>query len=312
MLEYYISILEFLFVMALSTFLIPLYFIDATKQYAAGIIKTVLTYFLKILTTTTVCFYIISSFIGTEQILLTKDPGTLTTSLLYISCLFMGLILSKKSGAFVSAALTGNPSFGVQDIAHQSREMMHAARTGMHLARGASKIAGNTIQATGRGVGNAINAGAGMYAAGRAAAEGAAQHNASGFTPISTSGAAFRGAMSYAGHSMAQHIGDAAYSAFTGQKPMRKSENDIGYGKIGQTYTDARGQQRTITANEARRLNKTKGQELGKNVVEKMAKPIYDAAASTLDPAQLEQAQKQVGTSPQNNIPDVRIGPQNN
>ena len=44
----------------------------------------------------------------------------------------------------------------------------------------------------------------------------------------------------------------------------------------------------------------------------KMAKPILDAAGSTLDPSQLEEAKKQIGTSPQNNIPDVRIGPQNN
>ena len=118
--------------------------------------------------------------------------------------------------------------------------------------------------------------------------------------------------MSYAGHSMAQHIGDAAYSAFTGQKPQRENFKDVGFGKIGQTYTDVDGQQRTITAQEARRLNKTKGQALGQSVVDKMAKPIYDASASTLTQEQLEQAQKQVGTSPQNNIPDVRIGPQNN
>ena len=50
--------------------------------------------------------------------------------------------------------------------------------------------------------------------AGKAVSAAAAQHNASGLTPISTGGAAFRGAMSYAGHSMAQHIGDTLYSGF--------------------------------------------------------------------------------------------------
>lgn len=48
----------------------------------------------------------------------------------------------------------------------------------------------------------------------KAASAAAAQHNASGLTPISTGGAAFRGAMSYAGHSTGQHLGDALYSGF--------------------------------------------------------------------------------------------------
>jgi len=53
-----------------------------------------------------------------------------------------------------------------------------------------------------------------MLAAGKAASAAAAQHNASGLTPISTGGTAFWGAMSYAGHSIGQHVGDALYSGF--------------------------------------------------------------------------------------------------
>ena len=84
-----------------------------------------------------------------------------------------------------------------------------AARTGFGIAKGAAKFSGNLCKLLVVGSVTSL-----MLAAGKAASAAAAQHNASGLTPISTSSATFRGAMSYAGHSIGQHVGDALYSGF--------------------------------------------------------------------------------------------------
>ena len=74
---------------------------------------------------------------------------------------------------------------------------------------------------------------------------------------------------------------DRAYTAFTGQKAERDDIGEINFGKIGQTYTDEKGEQKTVTASMAKEKNKKAASKIGKDVVAKMTNPVEDGALTT-------------------------------
>lgn len=132
MLEYIITLIEYLIVIAVSSLLIPLYFLDATKQYVTNIIKTVLTFMLKLLITTMMCFFVISCYIHLGEIMLQKDLSSTLCILLYASTLIMGLLLAKNCGRLASAVISGNPSLGMGEVAREFHQGMRMSSMAMH------------------------------------------------------------------------------------------------------------------------------------------------------------------------------------
>lgn len=133
--EYVISVIEYLIVCAVSAIMIPLLFIDATKQFATNILKMLLTYFVKIVVSTMMCFFVTALFINATCDLITMDLSSSITFLYYIYIICLGMTLAKSSGKIASAVISGNPSMGVGDIVNEFKGMTHAAHVGMHHAQ---------------------------------------------------------------------------------------------------------------------------------------------------------------------------------
>lgn len=150
LLEYSLTLIEFLLVGAVSTLLIPLFFIDATKQFASNLIKLIFSYFVKILVTTMMCFFVISMYLrmaSTTQTMLYSDTITVVY---YCFVLFLGLILSKSSGKIASAVISGNPSLGLGDLVNEFRSMGHM----MHAASHEVEKFGRDLQRAGKAIQN--------------------------------------------------------------------------------------------------------------------------------------------------------------
>ncbi|MBQ8211127.1 MAG: hypothetical protein IJZ27_01175 [Treponema sp.] len=107
------------------------------------------------------------------------------------------------------------------------------------------------------------------------------QQQTSDASKIDVNQAGRNAAWSYLAQSAKQQGQDRAYTAFTGQKAERNDKDHITFGTIGQTYTDASGDQRTVTAGMAKEKNKEAASNIGKDVVAKMTKPREDSAMTT-------------------------------
>lgn len=130
--EYIIATVEFLICAAISQLLIPLYFIDATKQFATNILKMLLTYFIKILVVTMLCFFVMTFFINVSDYLVGKPLGNSMVFLYYMFSIFLGMAFAKAGGKLASAVVSGNPSMGLGDIAQEFRGATHAAHIATH------------------------------------------------------------------------------------------------------------------------------------------------------------------------------------
>lgn len=151
MLEYVICVIEYLIVAAVSCILIPLFFIDATKQFATNILKMFLAYFAKILVTTMMCFFTVSMYIelGAEFCQKT-DLSSISTVIVYVFTIALGIFLCKNSGRIASAVISGNPSLGMGDLAREIRGGLHSMHhAGQMLDRGFDKAA-KTAQTIGK------------------------------------------------------------------------------------------------------------------------------------------------------------------
>ena len=140
------------------------------------------------------------------------------------------------------------------------------------------------MQTVGTGVANAGVTLDGMRNARMAAMNEATSWNSqqtSDGSKIDVKQAGISAALSYLGQSAKQQGQDRAYTAFTGQKAERENVGNISFGKIGQTYTDERGDQKTVTAGMAKEKNKEAASNIGKDVVAKMTKPVEDGALTT-------------------------------
>ena len=159
MIEYAMAMIEFLLVGAISTLLIPFFFIDATKQFVSNLIRMIFNYFVKILVTTTMVFFVMGMYLNMAETMYTRILSDSTTVLYYVFVLVLGIILSKNSGKVASAVVSGNPSLGLGDIANQMRGMTHAMHSiehtvektsrQMQAAAGAGKKMGNTLATAG-------------------------------------------------------------------------------------------------------------------------------------------------------------------
>lgn len=90
-----------------------------------------------------------------------------------------------------------------------------------------------------------------------------------------------KAARSYLAQSAKQQAIDRAYTAFTGQKAERNDKDNITFGKIGETYIDEEGQQKTMSWGEVKEKNREAASNIGKDIVAKMTKPVEDGALTT-------------------------------
>lgn len=284
MIEYTLTLIEFFYVMVISAILIPLYFIDATKSFVTNMIRTVLSYFIKIVVTISLIFFVMSMYINSMINVITNDMSAILWVVYYIYVLMFGLILAKSGGKIAGAVISGQPSMGIGDFTQQMHGMMHAARSGMGMTKQTLQQAKQGVQTVGTGVANAGVTLDGMRNARMAAMNEATSWNSqqtSDASKIDVKQAGRSAAWSYFGQSAKQQGQDRAYTAFTGQKAERENIGNISFGKIGQTYTDEKGDQKTVTAGMAKEKNKQAAESIGNDVVAKMTKPRKDSALTT-------------------------------
>lgn len=139
MIEYSICLIEFLLVAAVSSLLIPLYFIDATKQFVTNFIKMIFSYFIKLLVTTMMCFFVMGMYLRMAESMYTRLLSDANTIIYYVFILFIGLMLTKGSGKIASAVISGNPSMGLGDLVHEFRGIAGVMRSMEHLAHEAER-----------------------------------------------------------------------------------------------------------------------------------------------------------------------------
>lgn len=152
MIEYILCLVEYYIAAAVSALFIPLFFIDATKQYAVNILKTLLSYAVKIIVTTMMCFFVISMYIELGSMMIQKDLSSTLCVLLYASVLLMGIMLSQSAGKIAGGVISGNPSVGLGDVARQIHNGFHMARTAEHMMGSAAqgvKSASEKVQKAG-------------------------------------------------------------------------------------------------------------------------------------------------------------------
>ena len=140
------------------------------------------------------------------------------------------------------------------------------------------------MQTVGTGVANAGVTLDGMRNARMSAMNEATSWNSqqtSDGSKIDVKQAGISAALSYLGQSAKQQGQDRAYTAFTGQKAERDNADNVVFGKLGQTYVDEKGVQRTMSMRDAKDKNKQAGKSIGKDVVAKMTKPVEDGALTT-------------------------------
>lgn len=170
MIEYILSVIEFLIVAAVSSLLIPFYFIDATKQYAANILKTIFSYFLKIMVTTMMVFFTVTMYINMGSKMPSLDLSSATSILYFAFTCMLGVILTKNCGKVASAVISGNPSLGMGDVMNEFRGIGRMAHMAQHMAQSA----GNDIKKT-AGAAQGVVGGAVRYNASMKNVKGAAQ-----------------------------------------------------------------------------------------------------------------------------------------
>lgn len=287
MAEYILTILEFYLIRGLATLLIPFYFLDATKSYAENLIKIFFNYFFKILITIFVCFFSLGMFLEVSLIAFTTERESFFI-VLFLVTLAIGTMFCSKIPNILSTLVSGNPSMGFGNVMETARGAAHGMHMAQHAVQSAGKIAGGLVKGVQGGGRFVANAGAtldGMANASNAAKSSAISWNnkqTSDGSKISVGLAGVKGAMSYLGESTKQHAKDSAFSLFTGQKAERTSDN-FAFGKLGQTYTDEKGVQHTMSSSLMNDSNKEVSKDIGKNAVAKMTESRKKAAKSTVE-----------------------------
>lgn len=261
MCEYSICLIEYLIVAAVSCLLIPLFFIDATKQFATNILKMIFSYFVKILVTTMMCFFVLTMYIDLGAEFCSKsDLSSISTILVYIFTLVFGIILVKNSGKIASSVISGNPSMGLGDIANQMHSMSHVMHGVAHMTQGAKQMA-SSAQQTGQGIirggQNMANAFSAAHGQANEARNELKKDAASGkFT--GGNGTIARAGLSAFNKSMMkqgmQSVGDKLHKALTGvDRPHLDGKGDNnGFLKVGQEFRDSTGHVRKATAADAK------------------------------------------------------------
>lgn len=260
--------------------LIPFFFIDATKQFAMNILKSIFSYFIKILVTTMMIFFVISMYIDLGSLILArKDLDSIMSLLVYACITMLGMILVKNSGKIAGAVISGNPAMGLGDVVNQARGMsaaMHHASQEMRQFGNQVKGAAMAAQKFGGRMADINEARAGAKAAGQQTFAGLDAANVAGRVSMTENdmkheaNAAKRASAFQAGKQM---FGDAAYKAFTGRDRNHEADGAL---KVGQMFEFAPGQYRQATVGDVQKANAKRAEKMSKDWTDQaIANPKY-------------------------------------
>lgn len=243
MIEYIVTLIEYLITASVSALLIPLFFIDATKQYTMNILKSVFSYFVKILVTTMMIFFVISMYIDLGAMIVSRrDLDSIMSLLIYGCIVVLGMVLVKNSGKVAAAVISGNPSMGLGDVVHQARGMSMAAQ---HAGRELRQF-GQEVAKAGQAGQKTAAAFAGGYAPAFRSAHQAKKETMAGLTARRDSGeiAMTDKDIKRAGNAAARDVrnstakqmaGDSIVKALTGLDRVHGLDERT---KVGQGYYD--------------------------------------------------------------------------
>lgn len=276
--EYVLTILEFYLVRGLATLLIPFFFLDATKSYAENLIKIFFNYFFKVLITVFICYFSLGLFLDTALLTFNSEQTTFNL-VLYLSTLSIGTMFCSKIPNILSTLLSGNPSMGWGNIAETARGAAHGMHMAMNAANSAKRFAGGVVHA-GQGVvrgGFGAAATLDSMASAYDSAVGKMQNYndtreadpktgmmPAAFTDSQMKSAGISAALSAAGSSMKQSIGDSLYKGLTGQEKRRdQNKGDTGTLGFGQSYIDTEGRNQKANFGDMKDAAVSKGQSIG-------------------------------------------------
>ena len=260
--------------------LIPFFIIDATKQFAMNILKSIFSYFIKILVTTMMIFFVISMYIDLGSLILArKDLDSIMSLLVYACITMLGMILVKNSGKIAGAVISGNPAMGLGDVVNQARGMSAA----MHHASQEMRQFGNQVKGAAMAA-QKFNGRMADINEARAAANAAGQQTFAGLDAANVAGRvsmtendmkheANAAKRAYAFQAGKQMFGDAAYKALTGRD--RNHEKD-GALKVGQMFEYEPGLYRQATVGDVQKANAARAEKMGKDRTDQaIANPKY-------------------------------------
>lgn len=280
MIEYIVTLIEYLIVAAVSTLLIPFFFIDATKQFAMNILKSIFSYFIKILVTTMMIFFVISMYIDLGSLILArKDLDSIMSLLLYACITMLGMVLVKNSGKIAGAVISGNPSMGLGDVVNQARGMsaaMHHASMQMRQFGNEVKGAAMATQKFGGKMADINEARAGARAAGNQTLDSLHVAGRSGQVTMEEKDMK-REANSVkrqqAWQSGKQMAGDALHKAFTGRERIHGEDGAL---RVGQMYEFSPGQYRQATEKDVQDANAKRAKQNSDNKMDEIKNnPTY-------------------------------------
>lgn len=240
MIEYIVTLVEYLVVSAVSALLIPFFFIDSLKQFTANILKTVLSYFVKILVTTMMIFFVVSMYIDLGSLIIArKDLDSVMSLLVYACITILGMVLVKNTGKIAGAVVSGNPTLGLGDVVNQTRGMTHVVHhVEQSVQRDAQKVqkaAQATASAAAGGFQTLDSMHVAAFQAGKKvdAARDSGEWGGTGFDRFKVQAGA---AASTFGQAAKQKIGDSLHKAAFGTERhhLDNGEDTEGYWHIGQ------------------------------------------------------------------------------
>lgn len=275
MIEYALTLIEFFFVMSLSMLLIPLFFLDATKSFATNIMRTVISYFFKILVTTVMIFFVLNMYINACLSVVSNDMTLTIWLFYYLYVIMLGLVLVKSAGRIAGSIVSGNPSLDFGAVAHQMHGMSHAARSGSRMAGQYLNEGKQALQKSGTQVLDAASTFKGMNAAKKSAESTAAGLEGTSLTDKQISSVGNQAARQFQAQKLAQNFKDGLFERLTGQKADKPQD---GLMKVGRTYMDSETGVQKFASNG---LVKDNSNDLARQMGQDKMQPYVDQAKET-------------------------------
>ena len=249
---------------------------DATKSYAENLIKIFFNYFFKILITIFVCFFSLGMFLEIILIAFTTERESFFI-VLFLVTLAIGTMFCSKIPNILSTLLSGNPSMGFGNVMETARGAAHGMHMAQHAVQSAGKITGGLgkgvqgLTRFGMGVGATLDSMASAY---NSATGKMKDYNnervadpETGMMPAEFTGGQMKragvfAALSAAGNSMKQSVGDSLYKGLTGQEKKRDT-TDGGTFKFGQTFSENGQGSNKADFGDMKKQAESKGQSIG-------------------------------------------------
>lgn len=127
LIQYCTTLIEYVIITSIAIILVPALFFDITKQYGQNLLKMFISYFFKLLVTLMVTFQCMGFMVRFLSNVADQQDFCNLKTIMYI--FFVGALMRALIAAIpqIASVLTsGEPKFGLGDVAHAVHSMMHA------------------------------------------------------------------------------------------------------------------------------------------------------------------------------------------